>query len=403
MKKVIFIIMALLIIALGIFGYLYLNYDPYEIPDDVTIKLNDNNFEVYDKHTSYELIESINADIISKDIELVSDKLGEYNYTLEYRYKKRNYKYDITYQVKDTTKPIFISAPRTLTMEASDTKEVCEKIVYADIYDSIPNCKINGSYDKTKVGTYNNLEYIISDTSGNEEKKTFTLNIVNKIYTSNNYTTPNYLYIDDIIRKYKTDKTSIGIDVSKWQGNVDFKKVKDAGIEFVIMRIGSQRNPSDTLDIDSRFKEYYKAVREAGLKLGVYVYNTSISPEDGIKTAKWVVNELNGDKLDFPIAYDWEDWSEFMDFKISLHTLSESYKAFESEVKKNGYEAMLYSSKYYLENVWTNYEDSKIWLAHYTDKTDYKGEYMMWQMTSLAKVNGITENTVDIDILYKEK
>ena len=90
-----------------------------------------------------------------------------------------------------------------------------------------------------------------------------------------------------------------------------------------------------------------------------------------------------------------------MDFKISLHTLSESYKAFEKELNKNGYEAMLYSSKFYLENVWMNYEDSKIWLAHYTSQTDYQGKYMLWQMTSLAKINGITENTVDIDILYK--
>ena len=76
---------------------------------------------------------------------------------------------------------------------------------------------------------------------------------------------------------------------------------------------------------------------------------------------------------------------------------------FENELQKNGYDAMLYSSKFYLENVWMDYEDSKIWLAHYTSKTDYQGDYMMWQMTSSCKINGITENTVDIDILYKEQ
>ena len=167
------------------------------------------------------------------------------------------------------------------------------------------------------------------------------------------------------------------------------------------MRIGSQRDPSEEISMDVKFKEYYKQAKEVGLKIGVYVYNTSISKEDGIKTAKWVMNELNGDKLDFPIAYDFESWADFMDYKISLHTLSEAYKAFEKELQNNGYDAMLYSSKFYLENVWTNYENSKIWLAHYTDKTDYQGEYMMWQMTSSCKLNGITENTVDIDILYK--
>ena len=207
--------------------------------------------------------------------------------------------------------------------------------------------------------------------------------------------------MNDILNKYKTDSTSIGIDVSKWQGNVDFEKVKNAGVEFVIMRIGSQRSPGDEIAMDVKFKEYYEAAKKVGLNIGVYVYNTAISREDGINTAKWVIKELNGDKLDLPIAYDFENWTNFMDYKISLHTLSEAYKGFESEIRKNGYDAMLYGSKFYLENVWENFDNSNVWLAHYTDKTDYQGKYMLWQMTSLAKINGITENTVDIDILYK--
>lgn len=400
-KKILLIIpICLCLIAVLFLIYNYINYDPYETPKDITINLNENKFNVYEKHTSSELVKDINADIISKDITLENEKLGTYKYTLEYSYKKRKYKYDINYQIVDTTKPVFISAPANLTMEVSDQKDICNKIVYADNYDSILSCDITGTYDKTKIGTYKDLEYIITDSSNNITKKTFTLNIVDKIPKSSKYTTPKYLYIDDI-KKYKNDSTSIGIDVSIWQGNVDFKKVKDAGIEFVIMRIGSQRSPSEEITMDARFKEYYKACKEVGLNVGVYIYNTSISKEDGIKTAKWVIKELNGDKLDLPIAYDFEDWSEFMDFKISLHTLSSAYKAFEKELNDNGYDAMLYSSKFYLENVWMDYENSKVWLAHYTDKTDYEGNYMMWQMTSSAKIAGITDNTVDIDILYK--
>ena len=405
MKKKIIIVLTILfvglLVALGILYYNYVHYDVYEVPEEVTINLNENKFNVYEKHTSNELIKDINADIISKEITLENEMVGTYKYTLEYLFKKRKYKYDIDYTINDNTPPVFISAPGTLTIEASNNKEICEKIVYADNYDDVANCKINGSYDKTKIGTYGNLEYVISDKAGNENKKSFTLKVVDKIKTSYNYTTPKYLYMKDILAKYKTDKTSIGIDVSKWQGNVDFKAVKDAGVEFVIMRIGSQRSPQEEISMDVKFKEYYKAAKEAGLSIGVYVYNTAISKEDGIKTAKWVMKQLNGDKLDFPIAFDWEDWQEFTSFKISLHTLSETYKAFEKELQDNGYDAMLYSSKFYLENVWMGYEESKVWLAHYTSETDYKGEYMMWQMTSLAKVNGITENTVDIDILYK--
>ena len=360
------------------------------------------NYNVFEEHSSYELIKDINATIISKDETLTNEKIGEYTYTLEYKYKKKKYKYDIIYHINDVSPPVFIGAPNTLTIEANNSKSICDVIVYADNYDNIPNCKIIGDYDKTKIGSYNDLEYVITDSSNNENKKKFTLNVVDKIKTINNYSKPNYLYLDDIIKNYKTDNTSIGIDVSKWQGNVDFKAVKNAGIEFVIMRIGSQRSPGEDISMDVKFKEYYKAAKDAGLKIGVYIYNTAISPDDGINTARWVIKELNGDKLDFPIAYDFEDWSDFMNFKISLHTLSKAYLAFEKELQDNGYDAMLYSSKFYLENVWMHYEKSKIWLAHYTTKTDYQGEYMMWQMTSLAKVNGITDNTVDIDILYKK-
>ena len=405
MKKRILIGISVLVVALmitmGIIYYNYVNYDMYEVPEEVVIDLNVNSFNVYEEHSSKELIKKINQPVVSKEVKLENEFVGTYHYTLEYMYKKRKYKYDISYEIVDNTPPIFISAPSTLTIEASDEKALCEKIVYADNYDNIAKCQIVGNYDKQKIGTYDNLEYVISDEAGNETKKNFTLKVVSKISNSYNYSTPRYVYMNDILAKYKNENTSIGIDVSKWQGTVDFKAVKAAGVEFVIMRIGSQRNAGDDIDMDVRFKEYYKAVREAGLKVGVYIYNTAISKEDGINTARWVIKELNGDKLDFPIAYDWEEWSQFNSFKISLHTLSEAYKAFEKELNANGYEAMLYSSKHYLENVWMDYEDSKIWLAHYTSQTDYKGEYMMWQMTSLAKINGITENTVDIDILYK--
>lgn len=400
-KKLLIIGIVLVIIVSGIILAINYNYDPYKMPDDVTITLNENNYPVYEKHKSSELIKEHNVEIISKEEMLENEIVGDYTYTLDYKYKKRKYKYVINYHIIDNTAPIFISAPKNLTMTYDDEATICEKIVYADNYDSVPECKINGEYDKKEIGTYNNLEYVISDNAGNENKKTFNLNVVSKINNTSSYVTPKYLYMNDIINNYKNENTSIGIDVSKWQGSVDFKAVKDAGVEFVIMRIGSQRDPSEEISMDVKFKEYYKQAKDAGLKIGVYVYNTATSKEDGIKTAKWVMKELNGDKLDFPIAYDWENWSNFMKYKISLHTLSEAYLAFEKELKDNGYDAMLYSSKYYLENVWLDYEESKIWLAHYTSKTDYEGKYMMWQMTSSAKINGITENTVDIDILYK--
>jgi len=387
------------ILILSIFILSSCGYNPYEKPEDITIDLNENIFEIYDKHTSKELVKNINTEIISKEVILKNDELGTYTYTLEYLYKKKKYKYDITYEIKDTTPPIFIGASKNITIVKNSEDTPCSKIAYGDNYDNLPSCEVIGSYDLTKIGTYNNLKFIITDNSNNIAEKEFNLAVVSKINNSTNYTKPKYLYINDI-KKYKNEFTSIGIDVSKWQGKVDFNKVKNAGIEFVIMRMGSWRDQNEDITMDPKFEEYYKLAKEVGLKIGVYIYNVSKSEEDGIKTAKWVIDNLHGEKIDFPIAYDWEDWSNFTSYHISMHTLSNSYLAFEKTLKDAGYDAMLYSSKYYLENVWMHLENSKVWLAHYTDKTDYQGNYMMWQMTSLAKIDGITENTVDIDILY---
>ncbi len=390
-----------IIIIFSVFLLCSCGYDVYEMPEDVYIELNDNNFIIFEEHKSDELIKETNAEILSQSIILENKDVGEYTYTLDYKYKKRKYKYDITYTIIDNIEPIFISASSNITIKVNDEVNLCEKIVYGDNYDNNPVCNIIGNYDLNKIGTYNDLEFVINDKSNNIAKKKFNLNVVNEIKKTNSNTNYKYLYIDDIIRKYKNDNTSIGIDVSRWQGNVDFEKVKAAGIEFVIMRIGVQTNPGEEISLDSRFKEYYRKVKELGFKVSVYVYNTSTSYEDGVKTANWVIKELNGDKLDLPIAYDWENWTNFTNYHISLHTLSEGYRGFEDTIKKAGYDSMLYSSKYYLENVWMNYENSNVWLAHYTSNTDYKGKYMMWQMTSSCKINGITENTVDIDILYK--
>lgn len=395
MKKVLYVNLFIIIISLTGCGY-----DAYEMPEEAYINPNDNIFEVFNEYTVKDLVSDTNTEILFPNQKIDTDKIGDNTYVLDYSFEKRKYKLIVNYSVIDSVKPIFIGASNELEMLVNSDDNICDMITFGDNYDNKPTCSINGEYNINEVGVYDNLEYVIKDSSLNENTKKFKLKVVNKITKVNNNRIPKYLYIDDIIKNYKNENTSIGIDVSKWQGNVDFKKVKDAGIEFVIMRIGSQRDPSDDIEVDVKFKEYYNAVKDVGLKFSVYVYNTAISTEDGEKVANWVINMLDGDKLDYPIAYDWENWSNFNKYNISLHTLSDSYLAFERTLKKAGYDAMLYSSKFYLENVWMNYENSNIWLAHYTDKTDYKGKYMLWQMTSLAKIDGITENTVDIDILY---
>ena len=130
---------------------------------------------------------------------------------------------------------------------------------------------------------------------------------------------------------------------------------------------------------------------------------TAINEDMGRDTAKWVANIVDDVELDFPVVFDWENWSKFRKYQISIHDLNNTFRAFDEELKKHNLSAMLYGSKYYLETMWE--EDIKnnypVWLAHYTNEmTDYQGKFKMWQMCSDGRIDGI-QGDVDIDILYK--
>ena len=202
----------------------------------------------------------------------------------------------------------------------------------------------------------------------------------------------------DLVKKYKTDNTKIGIDVSHWQGDIDFEKVKNAGVEFVFIRVGSQRGIDGEYYIDNKFKQNINGFNKVGIPVGIYFYSYANSKLAAKKEAKWVVEQLKPYKIDLPVVFDWESWSFFQEFNKSFYSLTEIANTYLNEVEKVGYKGMLYSSKYYLENVWfkTKYP---VWLAHYTEKTNYQGEYSYWQLCSNGRVDGIFGD-VDINVMY---
>ena len=110
-------------------------------------------------------------------------------------------------------------------------------------------------YNLNQIGTYE-FDITMKDSSGNENYDHSYLNVLEQLPASKPRV-HNYVYMDDL-KSYKKENTSIGIDISRWQGDVDFKKVKDAGIEFVIMRMGYQKDLNDNYEQDMKFDEYYK-------------------------------------------------------------------------------------------------------------------------------------------------
>ena len=381
-------------------------YDEYKMPEEVSIKLNENKFEVYSEVKIKDLIKSKNVEILNNNEKVKTNKTGVKSVTIEYKYKKREYKYDINYDVVDTEKPIILKSPKSYTYYLNyNIEDLCLNVSFIDNYDRNVNCIVNEEIDTTKTGKYD-LEYVIKDSSNNEVKESFVLNVVDPELIEDTNTDDEFYYekkidFSEIVRLHKNDNTMIGIDVSRWQGDINFEEVKRAGAEFVIIRMAVSNGPDDEIGLDSYYTDNIKKAKQAGLKVGVYVYTAASTTDEVRKQAKFIRKHLNKTELDFPIAYDFESWNDIRDLEINTHDLINMVDEFYKIVNKDGYDVMVYSSKFYLENVWLN-KNYPVWLAHYIDKTNYEGEYILWQMASNGKIDGI-DGDVDIDIYYKNE
>lgn len=391
MKRFLVILLVLLVIT----GCGKKNY--VENPEVISLKKD--TIEVFDEIKLYDLIEK-DSDVtfVTDDYQIDTEEIGNKIHEITYKYLNKEYTYKFDVNIIDTEAPRVFGGTNK-TVNKGYEGDICSIVAYGDNYDGFVTCRVEGAFDTNKVGTYN-LKYILSDSSNNTKEVNVTLNVREKSNSSNNSSTSTKkTQFVDIVAKHKNDNTEIGIDVSKWQGNIDFNKVKDAGATFVMMRIGVQKKVLGELEIDPYYLQNIKNAKAAGLKVGVYLYSIATSKEEAIEHAKWVIKTLDGEKLDLPVVFDWESWSKWNSFNLSFHDINAIANNYMDTVKNAGYEGMLYSSKFYLESIWENKLDFPVWLAHYTDKTSYQGKYIMWQLCNNGRIDGINGD-VDIDILY---
>lgn len=338
---------------------------------------------------------------IEDDYKIDTTKIGEREVSFKYITKdNKKLKYSFNISVVDKEPPlIWLSGSYSVTKGTVD--DLTKKIMCGDNYDPNPKCEIEGDYDLNKVGTYS-LLFKATDSSGNTSDKKFTLKVTEPKSNNGGGTgTKVTTAFNDVIKKYKSDKTEIGIDISKWQGDVNFNKLKAAGVEFVMIRVGTAKGLGKETVIDPKFEQNIKGANEAGIPVGVYYYSYADTRKRAIEDAKWVLNQIKDYKVDLPIVFDWENWSRFNYYNVSFYSLTDVANAFMDTAKENGYEGMLYSSKTYLENIWYPV-DYPIWLAHYTknmNESSYKGDYSYWQLCSNGRVDGINGD-VDINVRY---
>ena len=400
-KKIIIIISIVVGILLlstgGYFLYKYIRVKTAKVEVKLSEKL-EANFADTLRVSSF--IESINGKIVD-DYVIDTDKLGKKTINFEFVNEDGiKIKYSYVIDVVDKEAPlIWLGKSYNVTKGSEDY--LLDKIMCGDNYDNNPKCYIEGEYNLDEVGGYK-LVFKAEDSNGNKAEKKFTLNVNEpKKGGSNSNTEKVTTDFSQIVKDYKNDDTQIGIDVSKWQGDIDFSKLKASGVEFVIIRVGSSNGLNGENFVDSKFIQNVKNANAVGIPVGIYFYSYASTIDRAISDAKWIVEQIKDYKVDLPIAFDWENWGSFNKFDVSFFGLTNIAKGFMDTIKDAGYDAMLYSSKTYLENIWlpTSYP---VWLAHYTKNTNYTGDYSFWQICSNGRVDGISGD-VDINIRYIEK
>ena len=399
-KIIIIGVIVLLIIFVGVGSLLgYKAYQQWRIANaEIIVELNDNlEIDVFSDVKLSSLIKSINGELI-KDFSINTKKVGKQAVKFQYINDddiKINYTFEI--DVVDRIAPLIFSS-KSFSVTKGYSGNLAEELFCGDNYDNNPKCELVGYYDYNTVGSYP-IAFLGTDSSGNVSRTDFTLNVKTPSTGSGGSGgSGSYINFSDVVNEHKTFKTSIGLDVSRWQGDINFQKVKDAGVEFVFIRVGSQRGVDGEYYIDPKFERNIKGFKDVGIPVGIYFYSYANSKANAKKEAKWIIEQLKPYKIDLPVVFDWENWSFYQEFNLSFYNISEIAKTYLNEMEKAGYEGMLYSSKYYLENVWFK-QKYPVWLAHYTTKTNYQGEYKVWQMCSNGRVDGIYGD-VDINIMY---
>lgn len=196
-----------------------------------------------------------------------------------------------------------------------------------------------------------------------------------------------------------------GIDVSKWQAQIDWQKVKAAGVKFVFIRCGyTSLSQTFAMYEDEYFRQNVQKAYEAGIKVGIYYFSNSITAAEARKEAAKTLELISGYKkmITLPVVFDFEAFSSsYRAYGTSKDRVTKNALIFMEAMEDAGFDAMYYSSPSFLNTFFdvNKLSDYDFWLANYTTRTSYQGDYTYWQYSSSGQVNGIQGN-VDCNFYY---
>ncbi len=398
-KTIIIVSCIILVVGLAIGGYfLYVNIRENNEYETALTLVDDLNVEAGKYIRLKDLIANLNGTEEDNFI-INTSKTGEN--TISFKYKcphGMEHEKTFTINVKDTTAPKILSDDY-YTITKGSTADLTKKIFAVDNICGKLQTKILGTYDVNKVGNYNVI-FSAKDDNGNETLKNVTFKVVepNPNETKKSTTTKKIEYTD-IVKEHKNRNTMIGIDISGYQKDIDWDLLKKSGVEFVFVKIGYQEGFGGDLGYDSRFERNMREANRVGIPVGGYFFSYAKTVDEIKEQTKFVSEGLSKFKVDLPIYFDWEDWSDFNRQELSLYDMNLMAHTFQDEMKNYGYESSIYGSAYYLRTIWTAEEFDKIWMAQYNDKVTYKGKYYIWQRCDYGHIEGIDGN-LDVDIMY---
>ncbi len=209
----------------------------------------------------------------------------------------------------------------------------------------------------------------------------------------------------DLMKYYVNGKQTsfVGVDISKFQDYVDFVKLKHAGVDYVMLRVGFRGYSSGQLVLDDYFLDNIKRAGDAGLKIGVYFFSQAITKEEAIEEANMVLQNIAEYQIAYPVAFDMEKIENDSARTENLNRAqrTEIAKAFMDTILAAGYKTILYGNKEWLikQVDMAKLTDYDVWLSQCTDVPDYPYRFQMWQYRTDATIDGIS-GYADLNISF---
>lgn len=195
---------------------------------------------------------------------------------------------------------------------------------------------------------------------------------------------------------------SFGIDVSKWNKEIDWEALRAAGVEFAIIRCGYRGSVTGTLVEDPYFYSNIEGAKKAGIQVGLYFFTQAVSVVEAVEEASMVLCLNGGQALDYPIFIDTEGaGGNGRADHLDTATRSAVCEAFCETIEHAGYRAGIYASRNWLyHNLdMSGLDEYVVWLAEYREQPEYDGKYQLWQYTSEGSIDGI-EGRVDFNLSF---